>query len=93
MDFAIKVFVFRLFGYLSTNEGIQTLLRAVSVIQQFVLNYLEKTKLNGRRGVSVFRYCLNRLSEIVLNFNDIKRMSNQALRLLSIWINAALNFI
>ena len=52
-----------------------------------------KIKKHGRRAVSIFRYGLNWLREIVLNLNDNKRRYNQALQLLSVWLNAAPNSI
>jgi hypothetical protein len=51
-----------------------------------------KIKKHGRRAVSIFRYGLNLLREIVFNLNDNKRKYNQVVRLLSIRLdNAALN--
>lgn len=53
-----------------------------------------KIKKHGRRAVSIFRYGLNFLREIVFNLNDNKRRYNQVVRLLSIRLdNAALNSV
>lgn len=53
-----------------------------------------KLKKHGRRAVSIFRYGLNWLREIVFNLNDNKRRYNQVVRLLSIRKdNAAANSV
>lgn len=49
-----------------------------------------KTKRHGRPAVSIFRYGLNWLREIVLNLSDNKHRYNQVVRLLSRQLNGAM---